>query len=396
MTDLPISRLAGEQLSEKAALLAFFMDSSWARRRGEPGISDFVAGNPHEMPLPEFHEALRRHSIPQRPDWYAYKVSEPEACAVVAKSLRERYGVPFEAEDVFMTNGAFGGLAVAVRAVVDPGDEVVFITPCWFFYDTMIRAAGGTPVRVPVRPPHFDLDLSAVAAALTPRTRALVVNSPHNPTGRLYSQETAEGLARLLNDHSERHGRRVYLISDESYSRIVYDGRTFITPTASYPASFLVYTYGKTLLTPGQRLGYLAVPPSMPDRSAVRGAIFLSQIATGWAFPNALLQHALPDLEPLSIDVAHLQRKRDRMVEALRGYGYELQSPEGTFYLLPRSPIPDDAAFTERLAERDVFVLPGALLELPGYFRISLTASDEMIERALPEFAAAINEAVPA
>jgi aspartate aminotransferase len=182
------------------------------------------------------------------------------------------------------------------------------------------------------------------------------------------------------------------LLSDEAYSRIIYDHRRYDSPTAFYANSFLLYTYGKTLLAPGQRMGYIALPPMMPSRELMRNALFVSQLVTGYAFPNALLQRALPDLEELSIDMAHLQRKRDRMVTALHVMGYEVHVPEGTFYLLPRSPLPDDWAFVESLASRDVFCLPGCVVELPGYFRISLTASDEMIERALPRFAVAWEE----
>lgn len=159
---------------------------------------------------------------------------------------------------------------------------------------------------------------------------------------------------------------------------------------AFYPDSLLLYTYGKTLLAPGQRIGYIALPPSMPGREPLREALFTAQLLTGWAWPNALLQHALEDIEPLSIDIPRLEAKRDWMVAELRRMGYRVHSPEGTFYLLPRSPIPDDWAFTERLAEHDILCLPGEVVEMPGYFRISLTANEAMIERALPGFERAI------
>jgi aspartate aminotransferase len=177
------------------------------------------------------------------------------------------------------------------------------------------------------------------------------------------------------------------LLSDEAYRRIIYDGRTYPSPTSYYPYSFMVYTYGKTLLTPGQRLGYIALSPEMEDREQVRAAVFSSQILSGFASTNALLQHAMADLQPLSIDVEHLQYKRDWLVGALRDSGYDVHSPEGTFYLLPRSPLEDDVAFTDLLAEEKVYCLPGQVVEMPGYFRISLTANDEMIERAIPRFA---------
>src|SRR4029079_12226514 len=239
----------------------------------------------------------------------------------------------------------------------------------------------------------FDLDLDAIAAAITPRTRAIIINSPNNPTGVIYQPETLKQLAEILSLASQRNGRPIYLLSDEAYSRIIFDDRSYASPTAFYSYSFLIYTYGKTLLTPGQRIGYVALAPTMPDRESVRMAVLLAQVFTGYAFPNALLQRALPDLEGLSIDIAHLQRKRDRLVAALREMGYEVNLPEGTFYLLVRSPWQDDVAFAEKLAEHDILVLPGAVVELPGYFRISWTANDEMIERALPGFQAALAQA---
>jgi aspartate aminotransferase len=371
----------------------FFVESPYARRAGEQDISDFAAGNPQELALPAFVEALQRWAVPQRPDWYAYVESEPRARAAVVAALHDRRGVAYDPEDIHLTNGAFAALAVALKVLVDPGDEVIFISPPWFFYETMIAADDAVPVRVKVRSDDFDLDVDAIAAAITPRTRAVLVNSPHNPTGKIYPPDTLAALGRLLSDASRRHGRTIYLLSDEAYSRILFDGNAFHSPTQFYPASVLLYTYGKTLLTPGQRLGYLALGPDFPGREALRAPIFVAQLLTGYAIPNALLQHALPDLEDLTLDLDHLQRKRDWMVRELRRMGYDVHVPEATFYLLPRSPMPDDWAFTELLAEYGIFVLPGSVVEMPGYFRLSLTANDAMIERALPGFAAAMERA---
>jgi aspartate aminotransferase len=364
-----------------------------------PDLSDFAVGNPHEMPLSGFVEALQRWSVPQNKDWFAYKMSEENARQAVAETLRAWRGLPFEAEDIHMTTGGFSAISVALNAVVNAGDEVIFITPPWFFYEALILAAGGVPVRVKIDPRTFDLDLGAIAAAITPRTSAVLINSPNNPTGKIYPPETLHTLSALLTDASQRHARPIYLLSDEAYSRIVYDGRTYPSPTAYYPNTFLLYTYGKTLLTPGQRLGYIALPPTMPDRETMRATIFGAQVLTGYAFPNALLQHALPDLEKLSIDIEHLQEKRDWLVRELHQSGYDVHVPEGTFYLMPRSPLADDFAFSRTLAAHNILCLPGTVVEQPGYFRLSLTANDQMIERALPNFAkafAAARNAAPA
>lgn len=392
MMETPVSQHLDAVHAASAPFVEFLRTSAWASRMGSPGICDFVAGNPHDMPLPGYVEAIRKASIPRDPSWFAYKDNERVARDAAAESLRARLAIPFEADDVFMTKGASTALAVALATIVTPGDEVVFLSPPWFFYESMIAFARGVPVRVKVDPTSFDVDVDAVAAAISPRTRAVIVNSPNNPTGRIYPPETLARLARLLTAASGEHGRTIYLLSDEAYNRILFDDRRFPSPTGHYPNSFLLYSYGKTLLTPGQRLGYLALPPTMPGRERMRSAILMTQFS-GYGVPDAVLQHAMPDLEPLCIDLARLQRRRDTLVAALREQGYDVHVPEGTFYLLPRSPLADDAAFAELLAADDVFVLPGRIVELPGYFRISLTATDDMVERSIPRFARAMEAA---
>jgi aspartate aminotransferase len=393
MASAPVSQSLTAVLPALSSVLRFFTESTFARREHEPNICNFAVGNPHEMPLNSFVNALQTWSVPQNKDWYGYKMSETPAQKVVAESLRASRGVAFEPQDIAMTNGGFAAIAVALKTVVDLGDEVIFITPPWFFYEALIITMGGTPVRVNIRPDNFDLDINAISSAITAKTRAIIINSPNNPTGKIYPPETLQALAGVLTKASQRNGRTIYLLSDEAYSRILFDGRSYYSPAVYYPDTFLLYTYGKTLLTPGQRLGFIALPPAMPEREQIRMGIMLAQLMTGYAFPNALLQHALGDLEKLSIDIEHLQYKRDWMVNALREMGYDLHVPEGTFYLLPRSPLADDFAFCELLAEHNILCLPGEVVEMPGYFRISLTANDSMIERAMPGFALALEQA---
>ncbi len=387
------SRQIGKVMQTISGLIRFINDSPYARLRDEPGVCDFALGNPHEMPLPGLAQAFQRWSVPQNKDWFAYKMSEPSSRELVAHSLRLRLGVPFEADDVFLTNGAFAAISVALGAITDPGDEILYVSPPWFFYAPIIVSHNGAPVGVPCDPNTYDLDLDALRKAITPRTRALIVNTPNNPTGRIYPPDTLKALAALLNEASAAAGRPIFLLSDESYSHILYDGHAFHSPAEYYPNTFLIYTYGKTLLAPGQRIGYIALPASMPVREGLRDALFTSQMVTGYAFPNALLQHALPDLENLTIDIERLQLRRDRLVKALHRTGYKLHVPEGTFYLLVHSPLSDDVAFIELLGEEKILCLPGSTFEMPGYFRISLTANDEMVERALPGFERAFNRA---
>jgi aspartate aminotransferase len=309
-----------------------------------------------------------------------------------AESLERLLGVPFRTEDIYLTTGGFAAIALALKTVADPGDEVIFSLPPWFLYEPLILEAGLVPVKVQVNTATFDLDLGAIEAGITERTRVVIVNSPNNPTGRVYPPELLRRLSELLEAASARIGRRIYLVSDEAYNRIVFDGLRFHSPVEFYAHTLLAYSYGKTHLSPGQRVGYLALPPSMPQREEMRPAIIGLQVAMGWVYPNALLQHALPALEKFTIDVGQLQRRRDRLVDVLSGMGYHVHRPEGTFYLYVTCPVSDDEAFTESLARRNVFVFPGVLFETPGFFRISLTANDDMIERSLPAFESAIKE----
>ena len=381
-----------DRLAETIAPFTSFFEG-FAKWNADPSIANFAVGNPQEMPLPGYVDALRSALTPHDKDWFAYKMSEPNAQAAVARSLTARTGLDWDPADVAMTNGGFAAIAVTLRAIVEPGDEVVFLSPPWFFYELLIVAADGVPVRVRLDPPAFDLDVAAIDAAITPRTRAVLINTPHNPTGRIYPLVQLRALGDLLSRRSAGRDRPILLISDEPYNRIVFDGATFHSPAEVYPNTIIDYSYGKTLLAPGMRIGYVTFPPTMPDREALRQAIFVAQIASGYAFPNALLQHAIEDLERLSIDIGALERRRDRLVPALRALGYEASLPEGTFYVMARSPIPDDAAFADILASHGALVLPGTVVEVPGWFRVSLTASDEMVDRGLRSFGAALEAA---
>jgi aspartate aminotransferase len=243
---------------------------------------------------------------------------------------------------------------------------------------------------VPLSEASFDLDVEAIEAAITPRTRIIVINTPHNPTGTIYSRERLVQVAEMLRRKSTEFGRPIFILSDEPYRRIRFDGVTFTSPAEVYPWTLIDYSYGKILLSPGLRLGYLAICPNIPekDRAELQEMCVSTQVAHGWAFPDAPLQYAVADLETVSIDIDALQRKRDRMHGALTQWGYTMTKPTGTFYLWGKAPGGDALSFTRKLAKKGVFVMPGTLFERPGDFRISLTGSTDMIEACLPAFEA--------
>jgi aspartate aminotransferase len=351
------------------------------------GLCNFMAGNPQEIASRDYVETLKRWAEPMSKDWYGYKMAHRPAQKAAAEGLSKELGITFQPDDILLARGAHGALGAALGAVVDAEDEVIFLSPPWFFYEAMILAVGATPIKTRVSPPAYDLDVEAIAAAITPRTRMLLLNTPHNPTGRIFPGESLKALAESLEEASERNSRPIYILSDEAYSRILFDDNIMVSPARFYPRSLLVHTYSKSTLAPGQRLGYLALPPDMPAKAELRRALMAVGVSSGNWLPDAIMQYALADIDLMSIDLAGLQSKRDRMVASLREYGYELHVPEATFYLLVKAPIEDDVEFTRRLRTEKVLVLPGRTVDMPGYFRISLTATDAMIDRALPVFA---------
>ena len=247
-----------------AHVFSWYTGGSWEQHHLDPGVADFTFGNPQELPLPGLVSALQRNAEPKDKDWFAYKLNEAEPRGVIVDSLKARTGIDYRPEDVSLTAGAFGALGVTIRALADEDDEVIFLSPPWFFYELMIASSGARAVRVRLEAPNFDLDPATIAAAITPRTRAIIVNSPHNPTGRIYGEAELRELASVLRDASERNGRPIVLLSDESYNRIVFDGIDFRSPALDYDATITIYTYGKTTLAPGQRIGFAAMPPELP------------------------------------------------------------------------------------------------------------------------------------
>jgi aspartate aminotransferase len=375
-------------LQRSLPFFAWYEHSPHQERAGAPGIVDLLFGNPHDMPNPAYVDALKRHAEPEDPTWFAYMFDHPPAQRVAAAGLDAHTGMRWNPDDIAMTNGGWGAIASAIRAVTEPGDEVIYYDPPWFFYDLLIRGAEATPVPLRLDAPRFSPDPDRLAAAITPRTRAVLLNTPHNPSGRILDAAELSALAEVLRDASARLGRPIWLLSDEAYRLIAMDGRRAPSPSEHYDHTVVLYSYGKQLLAPGQRIGYLALSPRIPDdeRAALRTAVTVAQFVNSYSWPNALLQRALADIAPLCVDLAALQRRRDLLVPALAELGYEPTMPEGTFYLMARSPLEDDAAFVARLAADDTYVLPGSTVMLPGWFRISLTASDAMVEAAVQRF----------
>lgn len=234
----------------------------------DPDLCDFLAGNPQEIASDQYVQTLKRWAQPADKDWFAYKTGHRPAQVAASRGLQTELGMEFDPDDIILTRGAHGGLGAAFHALVDPGDEVIYLSPPWFFYEALILGAGGTPVKVKLSPPSFDLDLEAISAAVTPQTRVVLINSPHNPTGRIFPAWQLERLGQILGDASLLHGRPIYILSDEAYSRILFNGHRMISPGAFYPRTILVHTYSKGALAPVSGLASSPFPRKCQGESA--------------------------------------------------------------------------------------------------------------------------------
>ena len=341
---------------------------------------------------PGWCHAIRERAQPQDKNWFAYKTSEEEPQAFLAERVGRELGLAFEPRgyraDDRCVRRDHGGVSPGARyAAMKPSSP----SPRGSATSPACLPPMAVPRKVRLKRPGIRSgsrrDRGGDRAS---KTRLVIVNTPHNPTGRIYGRDTLEKLADLLDRASAGSAIASYLLSDEPYRRLRFDGWHFDSPAAIYPWTFISYSYGKVLLAPGQRLGYLAISPLMPlsDRRALRDAMFSAQMALGWCFPNAVMQYAVPDLEALSIDQAALARRRDQLIGTLSARGLRRAAAGGHILSVEQMADGDPERHWNALADRKVFVLPGSIMGSPGYLRISLTASDRMVEQALPAFAA--------
>jgi len=356
------------------------------RERGAENVFDFSLGNPEVEPPAALVSALRRVVEQNRPHMHGYmpNAGYPEVRSKLARGLAESTGLPFGADHLIMTGGAAGAINTVLKAILDYGDEVIVLTPYFPEYRFYIENHGGRVVPVETAA-DFLPDPDRIAAAVTPRTRALILNSPNNPTGRLYPA----GLLRELNAIVREP---VIAISDEPYRPIVYDGVSPPNTLALIDRAVLSWSWSKAMAIAGERIGYLAISPRLPEAAPLASACTFAHRILGYINAPAIWQHVV-GLEPdATVDVGLYQAKRDRLCDALEAMGYRAPRPEGSFYVFPRTPIADDIAFIGILQEEGVLAVPGSGFGRSGYMRLSLTISAPEIERSLPGFERAIRK----
>ncbi|MBI5247852.1 MAG: pyridoxal phosphate-dependent aminotransferase [Desulfomonile tiedjei] len=383
----------------------FTEESYWVRRMFEEGsrlkkehgahnVFDFSLGNPDLDPVKAVKDSILEAAGVNTPGIHGYTphAGLPELRAAVAEMIQKDEGIAVDENSIVMTAGATGALNVAIRTVVNPGDEVIILVPYFCEYPYYIDNHGGRAIKVPTLA-DFLPDLGAIDASITPRTAAILITSPNNPTGRVYNEQVIRGLADLLIYRSSQIGRPIVLIADEPYKVITFDGVRVPSILQAYPNSMTVSSFGKSHSIPGERLGYIAMSPGMNDAARTMDGLILSNRILGFVHAPALAQRAARRVLRDIIDVSVYQRRRDRFYQALSDFGYELIWPEGAFYFFPKTPLPDDATFVELLKKRLILTVPGTGYGMPGHFRIAYCVPDETIEGSLRGFEDAIDEA---
>jgi aspartate aminotransferase len=372
--------------------------SSWIRkmfeegaklkaRFGEDNVFDFSLGNPNLEPPEKLKNALKELIARPEPGQHAYMpnagyVSTRQA---VADYLNKNNNKRFDPEDVVMTVGAGGGLNIVLKTILNPGDEVIIPAPYFVEYNFYLDNHQGVP-RIVNTKPDFSLDFDAIKDAFTEKTKAVLINSPNNPTGKVYSKTEVGQLGNLLSEMSRKLNRIIYLVSDEPYRKIVYDGIEAPSIFDAYNESFVVTSFSKDLSLPGERIGYAASNPDITDRNDLISGMVLCNRILGYVNAPAMMQKVIAGLLEESVDISIYKRRRDMLCNALSSFGYEFSRPEGAFYLFPKSPIEDDVKFVSALQDENILTVPGTGFGGPGYFRIAYCVSDSTIEGALPGF----------
>ncbi|MGB4587025.1 MAG: pyridoxal phosphate-dependent aminotransferase [Rectinemataceae bacterium] len=360
---------------------------------GDDKVFDFSLGNPNVPPPEAFKEALCSVAIADAPGLHAYMPNAglPATRKTIAARIAAEQGVPVEASNIVVTCGAAGGLNIVFKALLEPGDEVIVNSPYFVEYGFIADNHGGVLKVVPTKA-DFSLDIGALEAAMGPRTKIVLVNTPNNPTGRIYPASDLAALASAMERRGAALGRTIYLVSDEPYRALAFDGATVASPLASYPHSILVTSYSKELSLPGERIGYVAVNPRAEDSGDIMGALSLANRILGFVNAPSLMQHVIAALPwPTLVDVSIYQSARDLLASGLKEAGYEFNMPEGAFYLFPRIPgNAGDQAFLDLLKAENILVVPGSAFGKPGYFRIAFCVDQAVIKGALPGFARAL------
>ena len=379
-------------------------NSSWIRKMfeegirlkkefGEENVFDLSLGNPVIEPPEEVRKALIESARDESHGLHRYMPNAglADVRAVIAESLSPECKVELSANDVVMVCGAAGGLNITLKTLLDPGDEVIIFAPYFVEYLFYADNHGGKAVAVPTLD-DFRLNFDALQNALNEKTKAVIINSPNNPTGVLYSRQELQELARVLKAHSDKLGKAVYLISDDPYKKITFDGVEAPNIMEFYQDSIYITSHSKDIALPGERIGFLAVHPQCESAGLLMAGLIFCNRVLGFVNAPALIQRVVKQVQGVTVDVEQYRRKRDYLYNELTRIGYQVVKPQGAFYFFPKSPLEDEVEFVKKLADEKVLVVPGRGFGLPGYFRISYCLPDSVIEGSIAGFEKAYHD----
>jgi len=354
---------------------------------GERNVFDLTLGNPVMEPPQAFRDELCRWAGEPVAGMHRYmpNAGYPDTRAAVARHLSSATGLPFTASEIVMTCGAAGGLNVTLKAIVAADDEVIIFSPYFVEYIYYIDNVQGKTIIVPTDD-RFVPDLKALEKSINTKTRAVLINSPNNPTGVVYGRDTLKAIGHLIQKKEREYGTEIFLISDDIYRRLVYDGVDCPQVFDCHPRTIVVTSYSKDLAVPGERIGYIAVNPQYDGRGELVNAMVFCNRTLGFVNAPALMQNVVRSLQDACVDIDAYRRKRDVLYDSLSQMGYSIVKPTGAFYMFPKSPIDDDMAFVNELQEHRVLVVPGKGFGAPGYFRISYCVDDWVIEGSMKGF----------
>ncbi len=361
---------------------------------GEDKVYDFSIGNP-SIPAPaEVKQAILEllEEPAEALHGYSPAAGDPKVRQTLADSVNRRFGTRYTADNFYMTVGAAASLSISIKALTNPGDQFITIAPFFPEYEVWVTTAGAELAVVPADTKNFQIDFDALEKLIGPKTKGIIINSPNNPSGTVYSEETVRRLAELLEQKGKEYGISIYLLSDEPYREIVYDGVTVPFVPNYYKNTLVCYSYSKSLSLPGERIGYIIVPDEVDDAGRVKAAVAGAGRALGYVCAPVLFQKAIARCVDVPGDVSAYRRNRDLLYKGLTELGYECARPQGAFYLFVKAPEPDAGAFSEHAKKHDVLVVPGDSFGCEGYVRISYCVSEKTIRDAMPAFARIMEE----
>lgn len=352
---------------------------------GENNVFDFSLGNPAMNPPEKFTEILLKKAKDLHMHRYMPNAGYQDVRKKVSEYISSEQKTKVNENNIVMTGGAGGALNTVLKTLINQGDNIIASIPCFMEYKFYCDNHGGE-LKLVKGKPDFNLDIEAIEQAITKETAAVIINSPNNPSGRIYPQETIDSLSSMLEKKGSKIGRTIYLISDEPYRKIVYDDVTVPSVMDSCKNSIVCTSYSKDLSIPGERIGWLAVNPAAEDDTNLIDGIILCNRILGYVNAPALMQRTITELQGVSVDIDLYRKKRDILAQKLAQFGYRFQIPEGTFYLFIEAPDGDDLKIVDQLKNERILVVPGRGFGLPGYFRIAYCVEDSVIEGSLAGF----------